>query len=710
MQIAESVEGQRRIVAHVGSARTEAELGVLLERARALLTDDAQGELDLGVEPSPGKVDLVAAPATEQPLFGVPGQPAGRATRVGPARVVATCSRLLFDTLTGVYDDLGFGVLGDEVFRDLVIARIVEPTSILDTGRVLADLGRVPGSEKTMRRTLGRCVGRGYRDQVAALCFAHATTTGDLSLVLYDVTTLYFQAEAEDALRKVGYSKERRVDPQIVVGLLVDRTGAPLEIGCYAGNKAETQTIIPIVEQFARRHQLADMAVVADAGMLSASNLRELDDAHLRFIVGSRLTKAPIDLASHFRWHGDAFTDGQVIDTLTPKSGRVIENDPLHKAEPVWDPAAHPASWRAVWAYSAKRAARDGKTLTAQENRAKAVVAGEKSARTPRFVTITNGTKALDAASLARARRLAGLKGYVTNIPATRMPAARSHRQLPRPLARRAVVSHVEDRSARPPHVRPNPGCDRGPPDHRVRRARGVPRGPATHRARDPQRHPPATPATGRHHRHQRRRTDHPTRRHRRTAGPPRRHQQPTAQALTRMTKLRPPPRSAALASPPPTRWALHRRDGAMDTVRESRPDTLAMLGELYRLGKQMPPLMLPAEFALLGPILNLMIGGRSGAPAYRTALHLDNDRYIPAYRATLGALLRGLPGEHHLTTLIDHAITHDQLENVPRQGVGRISLVSNVGVVGSARPRCTSLGRLKAMASWGRISLYSTR
>ena len=338
-QIAESVEGQRWIVAHVGSARTEAELGVLLERARALLTDDAQGELDLGVEPSPGKVDLVAAPDTEQPLFGVPGQPAGRATRVAPARVVATCSRLLFDTLAGVYDDLGFGVVGDEVFRDLVIARIVEPTSILDTGRVLADLGQVPASEKTMRRTLARCVGRGYRDQVAALCFAHATTTGDLSLVLYDATTLYFQAEAEDALRKVGYSKERRVDPQIVVGLLVDRTGAPLEIGCYAGNKAETQTIIPIVEQFARRHQLADMAVVADAGMLSASNLRELDDAHLRFIVGSRLTKAPIDLASHFRWHGDAFTDGQVIDTLTPKSGRVIENDPLHKAEPVWDPA-----------------------------------------------------------------------------------------------------------------------------------------------------------------------------------------------------------------------------------------------------------------------------------------------------------------------------------------------------------------------------------
>src|SRR5690606_20547657 len=64
------------------------------------------------------------------------------------------------------------------------------------------------------------------------------------------------------------------------------------------------------------------------------------------------------------------------------------------------------------------------KTLTLQENKAKAVVAGEKAARTPRFVKHTNGAKALDEAALARARRLAGLKGYVTNLPATLMPAA----------------------------------------------------------------------------------------------------------------------------------------------------------------------------------------------------------------------------------------------------------------------------------------------
>src|SRR5690625_7544836 len=152
-----------------------------------------------------------------------------------------------------------------------------------------------------MKRCLTRIQQSKHRDQLATKCFTHALSSGDVSLVLYDVTTLYFEAENEDELRKVGYSKERRVDPQIVVGLLVDRAGFPLEIGCCEGNKAETATIIPIIKQFQQRHDLADMVVVADAGMLSAANLRELDEADLRFIVGSRVTKAPIDLAAHFR-------------------------------------------------------------------------------------------------------------------------------------------------------------------------------------------------------------------------------------------------------------------------------------------------------------------------------------------------------------------------------------------------------------------------
>ncbi|TCM39712.1 transposase [Kribbella sp. VKM Ac-2568] len=424
VQIAESVAGRRRIVRHVGSARDEAELGLLMEEANRLLADDRQGVLDLGITPAVPKAVLLP-PSTQAGLFASTATPPPARQMVPRLRVLKSSSGLLYDALAGVYSSLGFDVVDDEVFRDLVIARVVEPTSLLDVDRVLAEMGRVSASLSTRKRTLRRAREGTYRDQIATACFNHALTSGDVSLVLYDVTTLYFEADKEDELRKVGYSKERRVDPQIVVGLLVDRRGFPLEIGCYEGNKAETLTIVPIVKAFQARHNLADMVVVADAGMLSSSNLKDLENAGLRFIVGSRATKTPTDLESHFRWHGTAFTDGQLIDTITPRTGlhKDAASNPKTKAEPVWDPDQHPGSWRAVWAYSTKRSVRDTKTLTLQENRAKAVVAGEKTARTPRFVKNTNDGHVLDEASLARARRLVGLKGYVTNIPAGVMPA-----------------------------------------------------------------------------------------------------------------------------------------------------------------------------------------------------------------------------------------------------------------------------------------------
>lgn len=398
VQIAERQGGRDKVLEHLGSARTDAELTALLEVARAK------------IYPGQEQLDMTAGSV-----------PAGHAV------ITSKASALLWHVLSSAYARLGFDVLGDETFKQLVLARVVEPTSKADSIRVLDELGVEHASLRTLFRSLARCQERDYRGQVAAACFAHVERHGNLTLCLYDVTTLYFEAEKEDDLRKVGFSKERRVDPQIVIGLLVDRAGFPLEVGCFEGNKAETATILPIVNAFTDRHGLADIVIVADAGMLSAGNLKELDEANLRFIVGSRVTKAPGDLASHFRWHGDAFTDGQVIDTITPRVATASArgfNDARKRAEPVWDPDVHEKSWRAVWAYSAKRAARDTKTLTLQENRAKAVIAGEKAQRAPRFVKTKNGVRGLDETALARARRLVGLKGYVTNLPVTVMPAA----------------------------------------------------------------------------------------------------------------------------------------------------------------------------------------------------------------------------------------------------------------------------------------------
>jgi hypothetical protein len=479
VQIAERVGDRDNVIEHVGSARTPAELVALLEVARARM-HPGQGELELTL----------------------PAGPVGRGVITGKR-----CA-LLWQVLTGGYRELGFDAVGDDAFEQMVLARIVEPTSKADSLRVLEEIGVEHASLRTMFRSLKRCQARGYRDTLAAACYEHASTAGDLSLVLYDVTTLYFEAEDEDDLRKVGYSKERRVDPQVLVGLLVDRGGFPLQVGCFEGNKAEKATIIPIVTAFAARHSIEGMVVVADAGMLSAANLRELDEAGLRFIVGSRVTKAPIDLASHFRWHGDAFTDGQVIDTLTPRVATAAArnvNDPGRQAGRA---GVGPGRARKVVAggvgvlRETRRQGRQDADL--QENRAKAVVAGEKAARTPRFVKTSNGSRTLDEASLARARRLEGLKGYVTNIPTEVMPAGEVIGQLPRPLAGRGLVPDVQERPASPAHLPPHQGRDRGPPDHRVRRPGHLPATPRPDRDEHQEDRARAPPDPADHHHHRR--------------------------------------------------------------------------------------------------------------------------------------------------------------------------------------------------------------
>lgn len=429
VQVVEKRHGRMEVLHHLGSAHTDADLAALLERAHQILDDD-QPQLDLGLDlPTPStRMDEVADYRAGH-LPRVSAKPAvtdtPASTGGGASRTLRTSADLLYRVIAGAYAALGLDELDEPVFKDLVIARIVEPTSKAAALGVLDDLGAESRSYRTVQRHLAGLADHQVRDHIAYRCFDYAAQTGGLSLVLYDVTTLYFEAEKENKLRKVGYSKERRVDPQIVVGLLVDRNGFPLEVGCFEGNHAETRTIIPIVKQFLARHGIegAELVIAADAGMLSAANLTALDEAGLKFIVGSKMTKAPKDLESHFRWHGNHFTNGQIIDTVTPVHGNTQVNDPLKRAEPVWDPQ-DASSWRAVWRYSRDRARRDTTTLDHQVEKAEAVVEGRKAARGIRFVTTKGSSRRIDEVLIQRARDMIGLKGYVTNLPASIMSGA----------------------------------------------------------------------------------------------------------------------------------------------------------------------------------------------------------------------------------------------------------------------------------------------
>jgi hypothetical protein len=127
---------------------------------------------------------------------------------------------------------LGFDTAaeGDEVFRCLVLARIIEPTSKFDSLRVLEEVDIRPPSYPTMNRRLPLFARESGRERLAAVCAAHAGL-GPASLVLYDVSTLYFETDASDGFREPGFSKERRLEPQITIGLLTNATGFPLMLG-----------------------------------------------------------------------------------------------------------------------------------------------------------------------------------------------------------------------------------------------------------------------------------------------------------------------------------------------------------------------------------------------------------------------------------------------------------------------------------------------
>lgn len=224
-------------------------------------------------------------------------------------------------------------------------------------------------------------------------------------MVMYDVTTLHFENEDEDELRRVGMSKEHRVDPQVQVGLLVDPGGFPLEVHPSDGRKAETTTLVPVLKVFQERHGVTDMVVVADAGMLSAGNLNALEDAGFSFSVGSRLTKAPYDLAEHFETHGDWFEDGQILESArTMGTGKDARER------------------RIVYQYSFKRAKRDGRTINLMIEKAERIANGSTPLKKARFLKVTGAEKALDQATIDRTRKLAGLKGYVPSLSTEKMP------------------------------------------------------------------------------------------------------------------------------------------------------------------------------------------------------------------------------------------------------------------------------------------------
>lgn len=190
-----------------------------------------------------------------------------------------------------IFDDIGFGQIKDELFRHLVIARLVYPVSKLKTTDYLYKYNNEHVDVERIYRYLDKLYNK-QKESLQQISYNHTLQIlgGKINIMFYDVTTLYFEAEQEDELRKTGFSKEgKHQNPQIVLGLLVSKGGYPLAYEIFEGKQYEGHTLLPVIDAFKARYQLDELIVIADAGLLSNENISHLQRKNYQYILGARI-------------------------------------------------------------------------------------------------------------------------------------------------------------------------------------------------------------------------------------------------------------------------------------------------------------------------------------------------------------------------------------------------------------------------------------
>lgn len=238
---------------------------------------------------------------------------------------------IIFGTL---FDRIGFNAIENDLFRHIVVARLAYPTSKLKTVDYLyryrgisVDVSRVYRFLDTLNKT--------YKERAEKIAYEYTKNIlGNISVVFYDMTTLYFEAQDEDDLRKIGFSKDGKFQcPQIMIGLLVGEGGYPIGYDIFEGNMFEGHTLIPAIEKMQKKHGFEKPIVVADAGLLSKENIEKLVAQKYEFILGARIknetneVKEKILALSKNMKNGDSFVvekpDGtRLIVTFSDKRAR----------------------------------------------------------------------------------------------------------------------------------------------------------------------------------------------------------------------------------------------------------------------------------------------------------------------------------------------------------------------------------------------------
>lgn len=304
-----------------------------------------------------------------------------------------------------IYDSIGFNRIPDDILRHLAIARVSQPRSKLATVEYLksyydedVDLGRIYRYMDKLYKT--------QKEQVQQISVEHTRKTlgGSVGLMFYDVTTLYFETSKTDVLREPGFSKDgKTAESQVVLGLLVSEGGYPLSYSLYKGSQYEGYTMVPMIDDFRQRFNIGgDFVVVADAGLMSANNVRLLREAGYKYVIGARIKNEKEEVREWIL--GWDKKDGGFIEHRRDNGERLIVG--------YSDARAKKDSYnRERGVERLRKAYRSGKLTKAQVNRR-----GYN-----KFLEISKDVEVrISEDKVLEDARWDGLKGYVTN---TELPA-----------------------------------------------------------------------------------------------------------------------------------------------------------------------------------------------------------------------------------------------------------------------------------------------
>ncbi len=303
IQIISKSRGRYKVVKTLGSATTRQEI----ER----LTQLAHQEIERLSEPLPlfSSSDDVLVEKVFESLDNSSIQ------TVGPELVFGK-----------IFDYIGFNQVGEDLFRHLVISRLAFPLSKLKTIEYLYRYQGVMLDIDAVYRFLDKLNSK-LKEQVEQIAFTHTKKVleGNISVVFYDMTTLYFEASDEDDLRKTGFSKDgRHQNPQIFIGLLVGLGGYAIGYDIFEGNSYEGHTLIPFLEKMEQRFKLGKLVVIADSGLLSNENIAALEANGYEYILGARLKNESGRIKTEILQH--VFSDGDTTSITKNEKTRLIVN------------------------------------------------------------------------------------------------------------------------------------------------------------------------------------------------------------------------------------------------------------------------------------------------------------------------------------------------------------------------------------------------